>query len=165
MGSSMFLRFPETYSLKILTRINLAAGTIYGFPVAFSLNNLYKCLRSVFAAGIHIFVFLPNDHNLSLKALKHRNKRVADQQKSSEQKIALRFFSDFAECPQAPQPTRYENDRMELPLRPPGAPTWPHVAKHGRKVKRLEMIREREMRDLGPCGMVGEGLGRGLGEG
>lgn len=42
---------------------------------------------------------------------------------------------------------QYQNDRMELPLRPPGALTWPHVAKHGRRVKRLEMIREREMRE------------------
>jgi hypothetical protein len=44
---------------------------------------------------------------------------------------------------------------MELPLRPPGALTWPHVAKHGRRVKRLEMIREREMRDPGMGGWLG----------
>lgn len=41
---------------------------------------------------------------------------------------------------------RYENDQMELPVREPGAPTWSHVAKHGRKVRRLEMIRDRELK-------------------
>ncbi|CAK9097659.1 Hydrocephalus-inducing protein (Protein Hy-3) [Durusdinium trenchii] len=41
---------------------------------------------------------------------------------------------------------QYENDRMELPLRPPGAPTWPKVAKHGRKVRREELIRQREIK-------------------
>ena len=35
---------------------------------------------------------------------------------------------------------------MELPLRPPGAPTWPKVAKHGRKVRREELIRQREIK-------------------
>ena len=35
---------------------------------------------------------------------------------------------------------------MELPVREPGAPTWSHVAKHGRKVRRLEMIRDRELK-------------------
>lgn len=42
---------------------------------------------------------------------------------------------------------QYENDQMELPVREPGAPTWSHVAKHGRKVRRLEMIRDRELKE------------------
>ena len=39
---------------------------------------------------------------------------------------------------------RYENDRVELPLRAPGAPTWPNVARHGREVRREERKRQRE---------------------
>ena len=48
--------------------------------------------------------------------------------------------------PNVPIFQRYENDQMELPVREPGAPTWSHVAKHGRKVRRLEMIRDRELK-------------------
>ena len=36
---------------------------------------------------------------------------------------------------------------MELPLRSVGAPCWPKVAKHGRKVRREEMIRARQLRE------------------
>ena len=62
------------------------------------------------------------------------------------------FFSDpsalrwLGLLPNVPIFQRYENDQMELPVREPGAPTWSHVAKHGRKVRRLEMIRDRELK-------------------
>ena len=41
---------------------------------------------------------------------------------------------------------RYENNRMELPVRTPGAPTWPAVAKHGREVRR-QQERQRKLQE------------------
>ncbi|CAE7461731.1 HYDIN [Symbiodinium sp. CCMP2592] len=41
---------------------------------------------------------------------------------------------------------KYENNSMEMPVRTPGAPTWPAVAKHGREVRR-QQERQRRLQE------------------
>ncbi|CAJ1447961.1 unnamed protein product [Effrenium voratum] len=42
---------------------------------------------------------------------------------------------------------QYEGGKVELPVRGPGAPTWPAVVRHGRHVRRQELLRQRQEKE------------------